>query len=131
MVSLYKPCYYSCKTCEIGGDIDAHNCSTCKDDLYYGLLQNNYFNCSKQCSYYYYNDENNITYCTSGYKCPSEYKNLILNKRQCVKNCTQDSIYKNQFQNKCYDECPDDTILINYRCEKICSKEKPFKNIQS
>ena len=119
--SLYKPCYSSCETCKIGGDINAHNCSTCKDNLYYGLLQNNSFNCYEQCSYYYYNDEN---------KCPSEYKNLILNKK-CVKNCTQDNIYKNEFQNKCYDECPNDTILINYRCEKICSKEKPFKNIQT
>ena len=43
--SFYKPCYFSCKTCDINGNDNHHNCLECKD----GYLSENfgldYINC--------------------------------------------------------------------------------------
>ena len=43
----YKPCYYTCKRCEINGSETNHNCLSCKDDFFYeyNIINTNYKNC--------------------------------------------------------------------------------------
>ena len=43
----YKPCYYTCKNCEINGSETNHNCLSCKDDFFYeyNIINTNYKNC--------------------------------------------------------------------------------------
>ena len=53
---LYKKCYYTCDTCEKNGDNFTHNCLTCNGNYSFQIIFNNYFNCYKNCNYYYYFD---------------------------------------------------------------------------
>ena len=43
----YKPCYYTCKICEINGNDINHNCLSCKDDFFIesNIINTNYKNC--------------------------------------------------------------------------------------
>ena len=45
--SLFKKCFYTCKTCEIKGDNITHNCLKCNSNYNYSFQINisNYFNC--------------------------------------------------------------------------------------
>ena len=43
--SLYKPCYITCKTCDIIGNETIHNCIECNDEYKYELIISNYKNC--------------------------------------------------------------------------------------
>ena len=85
--SLYKKCYETCESCEKKGDNFNHNCLKC--DVNYpqkiNLINNDYLNCYKNCSFYHYFDELNIFHCTNDFYCPNEYPNLIINKSECVK----------------------------------------------
>ena len=133
--SFYKPCYNSCKTCDIKGAEELHNCLICKSEYYFELNYDNYTNCYDKCKYYYYFDnKTNKYYCTKEAECPEEYNKLILDKNQCIGNCQFDEIYKYEFRNKCYSICPDNTQISdlkkNYYCDPICSKERPFEIIE-
>ena len=44
----------------------------------------NISNCYPTCKYYYYFDSSNNFSCTSDYKCPNDFPNLIEGKNQCV-----------------------------------------------
>ena len=58
--SLYKKCFYSCKSCEIEGNNITHNYLLCNREFPIELNFNNtYLNCYPNCSYYYYVDNNN------------------------------------------------------------------------
>ena len=84
--NLYKPCYYTCKTCEIPGNNIYHNCLECNANNHFEIKFNNYSNCYDNCSYYYYFDkENNKYYCTLNSSCPNEYPKLNKDKFECVK----------------------------------------------
>ena len=63
-----------------------------------------------ECNYKYYIDENNITKCLNKEEqCnDTEYKTLIKNKNQCIKDCN-DVEYKFNFNNICYNKCPNNT----------------------
>ena len=41
----YKPCYFSCKECYIGGNETEHNCIECKEEYKYKFNISNYKNC--------------------------------------------------------------------------------------
>ena len=43
--SIYKSCYESCKTCNISGDYNEHNCFECKEEYIYEQNRTNYKNC--------------------------------------------------------------------------------------
>ena len=110
----YKICHNSCKTCYGPGDENNQNCIECK--------------------YYYYN-QNNIFYCTESKVCPEQYKNLILEKNKCVKDCNKDSIFQYEYNNICYEFCPNRTYNNNYICEDCdikcssCSKDSVKNNL--
>ena len=139
-----KPCYSSCKYCNINGNDDEHNCLECKDNFKYIIVKNDFINCHQKCSLYYYTDINTKNmYCIQGTNCPSDYNKLIENKGECIAKCSQDKQYKYEFQNKCYISCPKDsigrdniedfgkTLYGKYFCKPICSEETPFEMIKS
>ena len=43
--SYYKPCYITCKTCDIIGNETIHNCLECNDEYRYELIISSYKNC--------------------------------------------------------------------------------------
>ena len=94
---------------------------------------------------------NNITYCTNNIEdmplilkelnnrtctindCLEDWKSkqkLEINEKNiCVYDCSKDNRYIYQFKNKCYENCPNGTILSsdNKLCLIQCTEEKPFK----
>ena len=137
--SYFKPCYYSCKSCNKEGNDNNHNCLTCNEDYiyemwYYDNYTNNYKNCYKECDYYHYFDKNeNKLFCTETLKCPLNYSKLIVEKNECVSDCRDNSSYQYEFDNKCYPKCPKNTKLSNQNtnyCELSCTKETPFELIE-
>ena len=83
--NLFKKCYYTCKTCNIGGNNEIHNCLNCHNYYSFKIEKNNYFNCYENCSYYYYFDNENNYHCTLNLSCPEEYPKLIDHKNECIK----------------------------------------------
>ena len=107
--SIYKKCYHRCKTCEIEGNDNVHNCLECNYNYPFNInnYNTNYMNCYENCSYYYYFDENNNFYCTNNYSCPEEYNKFIPDKMKCVNDCNKDDIFKIEINNICYKENPE------------------------
>ena len=81
--SIYKKCYYSCKSCENKGDNITHNCIECNNNYPEKFKFNNYYSCFHNCIFYYYFDYNNNYYCTLNNFCPDEYP--VLKGRECKK----------------------------------------------
>ena len=144
--NIYKPCYSSCKTCNISGNEISHNCLECKNNYNFEINVNYYKNCYDNCSYYHYYDESEkILYCTNNFSCPKDYDKLIEDKRECVYNCSNDKYYKYEFRKKCYkDNCPSNSSIRNdsneldrfsfdknYFCKPICNEEYPFEIINT
>ena len=83
--NLYKKCYNTCRICEIKGDNFIHNCIECNDNFSLRIKRGNYFNCYenyKNCSFYYYFDDENNFHCTLNYICPEEYPQLLENQME-------------------------------------------------
>ena len=105
------------------------------------IQQNNNWtiNCSKDiCTHYHYYDNLNEIYFTDTEQCPKEYKNLILEQKECVNNCTTNKNFQYEFRNRCYKSCPTDfypNLITNtdniYKCEILCEKETPFEIIEN
>ena len=130
-----KPCFYSCKTCDIGGNNETHNCISCSQNYINALKINKYNNCYEKCEYYsYFDNKDNIYYCTHEFECPNDYNKLITDKNQCIEDCKIDLTYKYEFKNKCYSKCPENTELSSakdYYCNIKCPKEYPFEMINT
>ena len=91
--SLYKECYFTCKSCEIKGNNTIHKCISCNDNYSKEIKFNNYSNCYKNCNYYYYLDNDNNYHCTLNLSCPNEYPKLNMDQMKCIKD-ENISIYK-------------------------------------
>ena len=115
----FKKCYNSCKYCYGKGNETFNNCKECKDNFKFYTNPNNFINCYPICSNYYYFDELNNFTCTNDLKCPDEYNKLIFDKNKCIDECKNDDIYKYEFNNKCFEKCPENTFTNdtnNYLC---------------
>ena len=49
-------------------------------------------------------------------KCPDEYNKLIKEKNKCIDECNKDNIYKYEYNNICYINCPNNTIKNESKC---------------
>ena len=90
------------------------------------MILESYINCYIECPFYHY-----LNYCTINNKCENEYNKLILDKKECVKNCSLDDEYK--FQKQCFKQCPENTEISKnkeFYCEVICDEEKPFERVE-
>ena len=121
---IYKKCYINCKYCHGEGNEAINNCIECNDNL--TLINNSMYNtnCYEKCNYYYYFDETNNFHCTE--ICPNKYGKLIKEKNQCIDNCYKDDIYKYEYNDNCYINCPDGTYEFENNEEKICYETNPY-----
>ena len=111
----YKSCYSTCKNCSVGGDKNNNNCIECKS----GYILDYNQNCQEICPFYYYYNSSNNYQCTEDYNCPKEQNKLIKEKNKCISNCNKDDIYQYEFNNTCFEKCPDGTYLSkdnNFLC---------------
>ena len=129
----YKLCFSTCEKCDKGGNEKEHNCLECKYNFNFEIHFGIYKNCYENCSYYHYFDENeNISYCTNISECAGIYNKLLEDKKECVSACTKDNEYKYEFRKKCHRECPSDsTKEENYFCKPICNKDKPYEIVKT
>ena len=114
---IFYPCYSTCKSCDgNGSDID-NNCTECKDGYEFKADSGSTRNCYEICSNYYYYDSENKYHCVD--ICPENYK-LIIEKKKCIENCTKDDTYKFEYNNICYQKCPNRTNITNnnpFKCK--------------
>ena len=110
----YEACFYTCATCEYGGDGIENNCTSCelnyinKPDFY------NSTNCVIKCLYFYYYTIFDQYKCTPSAKCPNDYYLMIKEKRKCIDNCQNDDKYKYQYNGECLKDCPNNTYYDEY-----------------
>ena len=81
---MYKQCYQTCGSCNIGGNKTFHNCLDCELGLSFELKRNEYINCYEDCSNFYYFDSGDNFHCTSDKSCPDAYPYLLENKFECI-----------------------------------------------
>ena len=132
----YEPCYYTCSSCEYGGNEKIHNCTSCESYLILMPDIINSTNCIKECNYLYY--YSNYQYkCTSSYQCPKKYNLIIKEKGKCIDNCENDNTHKYQYNGECYKECPNNTYHDEnkYLCKditlnKCILQEKPYSSLK-
>ena len=129
---VYKECYKTCKKCNNEGNETNNNCLECKDGFKFtndSLLNNN---CYEICNHYYYFDEFNTYKCTNNKTCPEKYNKLINEKNKCIDECKNDNIYRYQYNNICYEHCPDGTRETNYNCflNEITEEDRIIKIFQ-
>ena len=84
-------------------------------------------NCYKQCPNYYYFDDLHKGYCTEDENCPEEKSKLIIEKRQCIEDCSNDNLYRFEYNNQCYNynisSESNISIVNNYTQVNIIEKE--------
>ena len=100
--NFYKQCYKNCKSCQGQGDDNNNNCIECKNDYY---LVSTTKNCVKTC--------------------PESYNKYITQKKECIDDCKNDDTYKFEYNNQCYNNCPDGKHEYYDRNDKICYSETP------
>jgi hypothetical protein len=130
----YEPCHQNCLKCYGEGSDSDNKCIICKSGFSLIKNKNNIENCYSNCTYYYYFDGNNNYQCTSNFNCPEGYK-LIDGKGKCIDNCINDNIYnyKYEYNNTCYEICPNDTdgsSTNSYLCELNCKKNNKYFNYE-
>ena len=136
--NIYKRCYSTCEKCYGDGNEENHNCITC--DTNYTVESQTTLNghqsknCYINCTYYFYFDGNQYK-CTNTSKCPSNYKYLIPELRQCIKLCSESSGYEKIFRGKCYKNCPPEESRQSEDnpnfCKTICSIDEPFEMVET
>ena len=119
--NIYKPCYNSCKNCSGYGNEKDNKCISCKPGFNFIEYEND-TNCYENCTYYYYFDSDKKYHCTQVDACPKEVNKLIIEKRKCIDECSNDKIYKYEYNNTCYEQCPNNTF--NFSDDKyLCLDE--------
>jgi len=108
-LKVYEECYESCSACYGHGEVNDHNCSSCKDNYNFEPEVKYTKNCLKKCNYYFYYSLIGKYLCTENYYCPKEINLVIEDKNQCVYDCKIDSIYPYQYNGECLKECPSHT----------------------
>ena len=112
----YEPCYNSCKSCTGFGDENNNKCNECKSGYEVKNDTEGDNNCYQICDHYYYYDIENNYKCTEESICPSNFNKLIETKKRCIDDCSKDSYYKYEYNDKCLDKCPDGTIQDGFKC---------------
>ena len=62
--------------------------------------------------------------------CDNNKGKIINGDKKCIDNCFEDKIYKYEFNNTCFEKCPNSTIESKknkFFCDLLCPKEKPFE----
>ena len=121
--NLYKECFKTCKKCSEGGNELNHKCDECISGFTFLTDSGKEGNCYKICQNYYYFDETNSYLCTEEKTCPTNFNKLIKEKNKCIDKCENDDTYKFEFNNTCYEQCPNGTNHTNNTCYEIYEPE--------
>jgi hypothetical protein len=90
------------------------NLTLCYDENFATNLINNYGTLAKDCNNY----------------CFKESTKLISELKKCVDDCSKDdNTYRYEFNDKCYQKCPDNTTLSNYKCLETSSRCEYYSNL--
>ena len=139
---FFYPCYDTCDECSNAkGNESEHYCTSCKSGYKFINEVDHNGNCYQICKYFYYFDESNKYQCTESNECPGNRNKLVEEKSKCVFNCRDDDTFQYEYNNKCYEECPDieNKIIDNFICknkteeiitEKITDKFTKDENTQ-
>ena len=122
----YKPCYEKCQTCTEKGDGENNNCLTCATGY---ILQPDYEytkTCVSKYQYLYYYNEYNQYMTTETSNCPEIFPIKIKEKNKCIDKCSKDQTYNYTYNNLCYKQCPENTLVDNNDINLIC-KDNPSK----
>jgi len=116
-INKFKKCFNTCKYCYEPGNETYNNCIEFISNFTF-LNESQYkTNCFQECQFYYYfNNENNYI-CSSN--CISFYNKIILEKRKCIGDCKLDDTYKYEYNNFCYNSCPNGTYEIEDANSKL------------
>ena len=125
--NIYQLCFPTCKKCIEYGDKNNNKCLEYINGYNFIYDFENVNNCYEKCKYYYYFVSSNNYYCTENEKCPVEYSKIILEKKRCIDDCSKDNIYKYEYNNKCYKECPNNINII-IKDSFLCENETNFYN---
>ena len=100
--TLFLKCHANCKTCSESSTKTDNKCTECKD----GLVLDKVSNCFEKCpnGQYYYFDDSDAFQCIDS--CPSGYMPIPAIQK-CIKDCRDHPPYIYQFEEKCFDACPD------------------------
>ena len=110
---IYRQCYSKCKKCQTSGDETDNNCDACiVNYIFVNDSSLKEKNCYEKCGNYYYLNESKHYFCTQGDSCPQNFK-LIKEKGKCIDECYNDDLFKFEFENICYEQCPNGTIDTN------------------
>ena len=117
----YEPCYYTCATCNYGGNGIENNCTSCELNYINKPDYPNSTNCVIKCLYFYYYTIFDQYKCTPSAECPKDYNLIIKEKRKCIDNCQNDNLYKYQYNGECLKECPNNTYYDEnvYKCKDL------------
>ena len=120
---IYKKCYETCEKCDIGGNKTNNNCLECKYNFtsYKNII--NISNCYPTCNNYYYFDASNEFHCNE--TCQGYYNKKIKDKKICIDDCKKDDTYKYEYNNTCYEKCPDETYILENNKDNICYNKTP------
>ena len=107
---FYEECYENCDFCYGPGNEKNNSCKKCKSNLFFinEIIYKN--NCFEKCQYYYYLNESNDYICTETNNCTGSYDKYVLEKNKCIDKCENDDTYKFEYNNICYEKCPEGTI---------------------
>ena len=106
--NIFKPCYFTCQTCSINGNITNHNCDLCKEEYQFVDEPGHENNCYPICDNYYFDLEGEY-HCNSIVECTSERPKYIKLKNECIDECKNDNLYQVEYNNECYITCPNET----------------------
>ena len=80
--NYYEPCYWTCGSCDYGGDGNVNNCTTCAMDYTKEPEIEGSTNCVVSCKNFYYYTSYGQYKCSSNPQCPEENNLLIREKKK-------------------------------------------------
>ena len=111
--NTFKLCYFTCATCERGGDGENNNCLECDINHIKKPGFPNTTNCVTDCLYSYYYTPYGYYKCSNNSFCPEEANLYIKQEKKCTDDCSKEKIYKYQYGGQCFSECPLYTSSFN------------------
>ena len=109
----FKLCYFTCATCERGGNGDNNNCIECDANHKKKPGFPNTTNCVTDCLYSYYYTPYGYYKCNNNSFCPDEANLYIKEEKKCTDDCSKEEKYKFQYGGQCYEVCPSYTSTMN------------------
>ena len=120
---MYKKCFNNCKYCYGEGNETINNCKECINNYTFFNGAKYINNCYLSCEYFYYFDESNEYHCVES--CFGYYNKTIKDEKKCIDNCNKDDSYKYEYNNTCYQQCLNDTYLLEDNQNNQCYSEAP------